>query len=140
MPFLKALIMKYLLFLSVVCFLSCNKNHSNASFSSLKVNSCESNLIGGNKVKICLLKVEADSRCPLNAYCIHKGFVTAKFSVKINESVADTILLDMKNYESVNPSEIIIEGYKISFQTLSPYPGEVGYSYNNLKAGLFVEQ
>ncbi|MEO6654770.1 MAG: hypothetical protein ABIO36_01670 [Pyrinomonadaceae bacterium] len=72
------------------------------------------------KIKIKLISVIEDSRCPINARCIWAGNAKIKISISKGRSAAKTYELNT----GLDPHSINVDGYEIKFVDLTPYPGE----------------
>ena len=132
--------MKYCLylFISAFIFTACKKENARP-FSALKVAGCESAIVSGNNIKICLDSVISDSRCPLQMTCVWAGTAIAKFSISIDGQSPQIHELVIKSHPfHTYSSSVIQQGYQVTFLTLSPYPGETSDGYSNKKAGLEV--
>lgn len=132
--------MKYLLLLllSGIVFLSCNKETA-LPFSAIRAGSCETATVAGAGIEICLDSVMTDSRCPKGMQCVWAGTALARFSISINGESPQVHEMSVEYFPfQMYPPTIIQQGYKITFSTLSPYPGEKFYSYEALRAGMKV--
>ena len=118
----------FLIFLAVAtvslgssCSKSGNKRLTEGTIELKLHESAEGNL-NGKFVKLGFDAVVSDSRCPANAICVWQGAATATFSLSKNGSNhrfnLSTITME-PNYKK----DTIIEGYKIEFMNLLPYPG-----------------
>ena len=88
----------------------------------LKLHESASGNLNGDKVKLTFDAVVSDSRCPANAMCIWQGAATATFSFTKN-SDTHRFNLSTITMEPTYKKDTLIEGYKIEFIHLLPYPG-----------------
>lgn len=72
------------------------------------------------KLTVKFVSVVEDSRCPINAKCIWAGNAKIKISIKKGRHAARIFELN----STLNPKSVEIEGYKITYQDVKPWPGE----------------
>ncbi len=87
---------------------------------SIKLRVGEVKTADKRKIKIKFIEVVEDSRCPSGVACIWAGNAKIKLSVSSGKSDAKIIELN----SSLDPQSMVVFGYEISFDTLTPYPGE----------------
>jgi len=88
----------------------------------LKLHESASGNLNGNKVKLSFDAVVSDSRCPANAMCVWQGAATATFSFT-KKNNTHRFNLSTLTMEPHYRKDTVIEGYKIEFIHLLPYPG-----------------
>lgn len=72
-----------------------------------------------NQMSVCIDSVFNDSRCPIGVYCIWEGNAVVRF--RYEKSNDKPLLFDL-NTNSQFASDTIIDGYKFTLISLSPYP------------------
>ena len=121
-------------------FYSCEKKGFDTT-TSLKItlHTCKNPVISGNQVSICFDSLITDSRCPVYAECIWRGFAAGKFSFSAN---GETYHLRLSEFaiHGFFPKDTIVSGYKVEFTDLEPYPGTVSLPVpdNNIKAEIKI--
>jgi hypothetical protein len=102
---------------------ACRKPTQPSPPNIVKLEQCLQQNIQGQRVSLCLDKVVEDSRCPLNAVCIWAGRALAKFTFTANNHSQSFVLVaghSMPPYAA----DTTIDGFKIKFVNLLPYPGD----------------
>ncbi len=118
---MKIIFCLYLFFsLLIITVSSCRKNASIPDdLVSVSLHQCSEKVSGAF---ICFDSLVMDSRCPEGVECIWSG--TAIAIVTFHESgIQHQFRMALKGYPGLgNPSDTVINEYKISFTDLSPYP------------------
>lgn len=101
---------------------ACKKDKKGKSeYPFVYLNQCFNQTYGNDQVRLCLDEIVSDSRCPTNAFCIWQGAAIAKFSFTKN-GTAHTLTLATATLNIPYSRDTIVDGYKISFRNLHPYP------------------
>lgn len=74
--------------------------------------------VGTSGIRISLESIAADSRCPTDVQCVWEGNATARVLVLADARVPRTVDLN----SSVDPKQILVEGYLLRFVALAPAP------------------
>lgn len=131
--------MKCLFFISlavVSVFATCQKDPVEGMDGqrTLKVNACSSFSQDGINYSICLDSVANESRCAIGGECVWAGFAKAKFIFTEGGNVHHFYLYTPVNTNSF-PADTVINGMKIAFKALTPYPAiNIRYDYDEYKA------
>ncbi len=72
------------------------------------------------KIKVKVVEVAEDSRCPVGTTCVWAGNAKIKITLAKGKKAAKTFELN----STLDPRVIVFEGYDIRFVDLSPRPGE----------------
>ncbi|MFI5131329.1 MAG: hypothetical protein ACHQFX_15110 [Chitinophagales bacterium] len=109
----------------IALFYSCEKKHFDTT-ASIKITlyTCKNPVISGDQVNICFDSLLTESRCPIYADCIWRGFAAGKFSFSANGK-SHSIRLSEFAVDGMFRKDTILAGYKIEFIDLEPYPGTV---------------
>lgn len=102
--------------------LSCSKpGLQNRDTVAVLLKDCSEKKLG---VTICFDSLISDSRCPAGMTCIWAGTSIIRVSLKENGQT-NQFTMSVKYHPSLRnyPSDTTINGYKISFIDLKPYPG-----------------
>lgn len=121
--------LKNILFIILfVTFCACKKSAQlNATATAtatatIKLGQCFQQGTGSKAISLCFDSVVNDSRCPKNTECIWKGIALAKFTFSSDNHTNSFILANssIPHY----PADTVLQGYKITFLNLYPYPGD----------------
>jgi hypothetical protein len=91
-----------------------------------------------NYFYICLDSVLNDSRCPAGANCIWAGNAAVRFKF---EKLNDAPILFTLNTHISFPSDVVLNGYRITLLNLDPYP-TMGFpiEQKNYKAKIIISK
>ena len=104
-------------------FTECSKNKAGSEkLQTVPLHQCS---VKSPTPYICFDSLLTDSRCPTGLVCVWSG--TALIKVTFNEPAAShTFVMSLKGSPSLNfASDTIINGYKIEFVKLDPYPSVI---------------
>ena len=89
----------------------------------LKVGECFSDPSTLGTASLCFNSVIEESRCPAKRQCIWAGRAVANFTFKVNNQTHN---FELSATHSSQPykTDTVLQGYKIQFINLYPYPGE----------------
>jgi hypothetical protein len=104
---------------------SCSKPTQPCPPNTVKLEQCLLKNLQGQNVSLCFDKVIEDSRCPINAECVWAGRALAKFTFTANNHSQSFVLIAGRSM-SPYAADTTIDGFKIKFVNLLPYPGDVG--------------
>lgn len=116
----KRVIVAFALLLLLIAFSKCKKMHlADVNVQSVILHKCTSKSAQGH---ICFDSLLEDSRCPRGAVCVWSG--TALIGVTFHEtSRAHSFVMSLKGFPSLGyPADTAINGYRIIFTNLEPYP------------------
>ncbi len=132
--------MIYIIASLMILFASCKKDNINPESITVPVGKCTEYKSSGGLLKVCLDSVITDSRCPANAKCIWAGYGAARFIITKNDKQHIITLMASPNLSGskIYPTEATIDGFKIEFTELSPYPGLAPYNYADYKSLLKI--
>ena len=125
----------YALIFLVALFSACTKTKLQDP-NSVSLHQCSSKLV---EPYICFDSLLTDSRCPTGGVCVWRG--NAVIKVTFHESGnAHSFILTLKGYPSFGdyPSDTTVNGYKISFTNLEPYPDIHGSDPSTKKASFSI--
>jgi len=106
-------------------FYSCEKTHfDTTAVLKIALNTCKNPVISGDRVSICFDSLLTESRCPVYADCIWRGFAAGKFSFSANGETHSVRLSEFA-VNGLFSKDTTVAGYKIEFIDLEPYPGTV---------------
>jgi hypothetical protein len=125
-----------LVVLSISTLFACKKNKEGRSqYPFVYLNDCISKTYSHDRVRLCFNSVVSDSRCPTNMLCIWQGAAIANFTfTKDNQDHSITLSTNPLNLPVSR--DTTVDGYKIEFIDLQPYPvgGQNPPSPNVIKA------
>ncbi|MEO8404751.1 MAG: hypothetical protein ABI480_09155 [Chitinophagaceae bacterium] len=106
----------------LIAFISCEKSDNNTSrYPYVFLDQCVTPSFESDNIRLCMNEVLSDSRCPANANCIWQGAASAKFTFTKNGS-PHPIVLSTLSLAPGFTKDTTIDGYKIEFINLLPYP------------------
>ena len=115
---LKKFVQILLPLLGIVFVISCKKSRTGNDQSISLYHCSHKNLT----TYICFDSLLEDSRCPTGADCFWSGTAIIKISFHENDRT-HTITMSLRGFPNLGfPNDTIINGYKISFVDLKPYP------------------
>lgn len=86
---------------------------------------------------ICFDSLLTDSRCPAGGVCIWQGTALVKISFHERQNT-HKFTMSLKGFPDLSyPSDTTINGYKITFTDLKPYPGVDGNSHETTRTEAF---
>jgi hypothetical protein len=136
--------MKTSILLLFGCFLliiACKKEHQqvDGNLTDVTLYSCNGD-VNSSFPYVCFDSLITDSRCPANAECFWSGYALIKVSFHEN---GNTHVFNMSTINRLGGvSDTIINGYKVAFSALNPYPGTTNgtVSNNDIKATINITQ
>ena len=109
---------------TLALLVSCRKNDAAGNVDPNAVNLYSCNAIPSNLAApyICFDSLIADCRCPEDVECIWSGYAMIKTTFHENGNTHSfrMIIPNLKNFGAVN--DTAINGYRIVFKDLVPYP------------------
>ena len=110
---------RLLFIIGVICFVQCRKSDSRTDSFNITLYDCSRQSI---EPYICFDSLITDSRCPIDAECIWQG--TAQIKVSFHErGNTHRFIMSLQNYPAMGyPNDTTINGYRVQFVGLSPYP------------------
>ena len=120
---------------------SCERTPIDAPEQTFNVtlNQCANRVFSGKPVSICFDSLLTDSRCPVNAMCVWRGFAAGKFSLTAE---GETYPFNLSEFPvaPIYSKDTVIAGYKIEFIDLEPYPGTMPHPVpaNKIKAKMKI--
>lgn len=110
---------KLLLLIVVIGMLQCRKADIKPGIYNVALNDCSGHLA---EPYICFDSLIMDSRCPKGVNCVWQG--TAQIKVNFHEGGnSHRFDMSLQNFPSLGiTSDTIINGYRIRFEDLLPYP------------------
>lgn len=115
------LVCLFLLLTGIFAMVSCSKSYRLTSgYQSVELFHCMDKTTGPY---ICFDSLITDSRCPAGLVCLWQGTALIKISFYEGSDV-HKFTMSLKGYPGLGyPSDTTINGHKISFTDLQPYPG-----------------
>ena len=100
-------------------FVNCSKYNIVQNSESVTLYNCSSTTTG---TYICFDSLLTDSRCPKNAVCVWSGNAIIKVGFHENGNT-HKFVMSLKGYPDFGyPSDTTVNGYRIVFTDLNPYP------------------
>jgi hypothetical protein len=102
---------------------ACSKNEpaGPSAPSQVVVSVAQSDVASG--VRVSLIRVENESRCPSTVTCVWQGDATAVITVQVGSSDGVSGLLAQQFvHTSVEPRSVVVSGYRVRLDSLTPYP------------------
>jgi hypothetical protein len=117
--------MKYLcIVLLVLATVACKKHtQPESDYPFVYLSQCISQTYSGERVELCFNAVN-DSRCPANAACISEGAAIASFLFRKN-GTSHSLVLSTTTLNIPYGKDTTVDGYKIEFINLHPYPQKI---------------
>lgn len=108
---------------TIATMFGCTKPESVNQTVVVKLNECFRPRSGN--MSLCFDAVVEDSRCPKKVECIWAGRAIARFTLSANNNT-HSFALTASSAMPPFAKDTILEGYKIKFTNLYPYPGDPG--------------
>ena len=111
------------LFIMAGLFNACKKEDisRNSANPVLFMGECYTPIQTTEPIHLCFTKVLSESRCPLHGECIWAGTAIAEFTFTKNGQ-SYPLSLSTNHTLMGYPQDSVIDGYKIEFVNLYPYP------------------
>ncbi len=107
--------------LLIILFSKCEKNEiETAALKQVSLYSCSAKSIDPY---ICFDSLLTDSRCPKGAVCIWQGMALIKVGFHENGNI-HRFTMSLEGFPPLGyPSDTTVNGFRIVFKDLKPYPG-----------------
>lgn len=91
-------------------------------------------------ISITFSKILEDSRCPENVMCIWQGLAEVEVLIEVNGQEVAYLLSTYPTFRNTT-SEVQIQGFSFSLQTVTPFPNTTkSYSEKDYNIQLLVEK
>ena len=78
--------------------------------------------VGSTPLRVTFLAVTNESRCPSGVQCVWEGDAT--IALKVSSGASDVTVALHTNPHAPGVTDVVVEGYAITLQELTPYPVE----------------
>ena len=116
-----------LLIVFPLAFICCRKSSTgNGTLHTVSLYQCSDHIAGKTGDYICFDSLVTDSRCPVGGICIWYGYTEIRVSYHESGNIHRFNMSLPNNMPGTAVNDTVINGTKIIFTKLDPYPGTGG--------------